>query len=332
MPSRVLEIEDLHTYFSTVDGMVKAVNGVSLGVDEDSVLGVVGESGSGKTVTALSVLQLVPVPGDIVSGSIRYDGRELVGLDSKAMRSIRGSEVSMIFQDAVAALNPTISIGEQIVETVLEHTDMSSRRARELAVELLTQMGIGEAKGTLNRYPFEVSGGVAQRVMVAIAIALKPRLLIADEPTSNLDVTMQAEILYRLRQLRQEHRSALMLITHDLGVLAQMAESVAVMYGGHIVEYTTTRELFARPRHPYTWGLMQAIPRLDSEPPTLTPIQGTLPKMLDPPDQCPYLSRCPKAVSACRTDPMPRLKEIEPGHSVACYNPIQHEAAGAPSA
>ena len=325
MTSGVLEIEDLHTYFATVDGTVKAVNGVSLRVDEDSVLGIVGESGSGKTVTALSVLQLVPVPGDIVSGSIRYDGRELVGLDNRAMRAIRGNEVAMVFQDAVAALNPTINIGEQIVETVLEHTDMSNRAARERAIELLTQMGIGEAKGILGRYPFEISGGVAQRVMVAIAIALRPRLLIADEPTSNLDVTMQAQILHRLQLLRREQRSALVLITHDLGVLAQIAETVAVMYGGHVVETASTRDLFARPLHPYTWGLMQAVPRLDSEPPALTPIKGTLPKMLDPPDQCPYLARCPKAISACRTDPMPPMREVEGGHEVACYNPIEHE-------
>ena len=327
MAKTLLEVENLHTYFSTVDGTVKAVNGVSFSVDENTVLGIVGESGSGKTITALSILQLVPTPGKIMEGSVRYDGVELVGLDANRMRQLRGTELSMVFQDAVTALNPTISVGDQIIEMVQAHTDLSHRRARDLAVELLEQMGIPDPRDMIGRYPFEISGGMAQRVMLAIAIALKPKLLIADEPTSNLDVTLQAEILYRLEQLTREQHTALVLITHDLGVIAQMAQSVAVMYGGHIVEHADTRSLFARPRHPYTWGLMQAIPRLDTDQSRLNPIPGSVPKMIDPPDQCPFLPRCFKATSRCRTGPMPKLDEVEVGHLVACYNPVTQDAA-----
>ena len=322
MPARLLEIQNLHTYFITKEGVNKAVNGVSLTLDEDSILGVVGESGSGKTVTALSVLQLVPFPGQIVQGSIAYNGRELLTMSSEQIRHIRGKEISLIFQDAGAALNPVIPIGKQVEEIVLEHTDMSRRRARALAIDLLAQMGIPDAKNMLNRYPFQLSGGMAQRVMMAIGVALKPKVLIADEPTSNLDVTLQAEILYRLTQLREHNHSAIMLITHDLGVIAQMAQTVAVMYGGVIVEYTDTRALFAKPLHPYTAGLFKAIPRLDTGQQSLNPIRGAPAKMIDPPDQCPFLKRCSKATNQCRTMPAPPLAEAEPGHRIACYNPM----------
>ena len=324
MPTPLIEVEDLHTYFYTRDGVVKAVNGVSLTLDEDSILGVVGESGSGKTVTALSILQLVPFPGKILSGSIRYNGTELLALGSEQMRRIRGKEISLIFQDAGAALNPVIPIGRQIEEIMLEHTKMSKGQARSTAAELLTQMGMPDAKRMLDRYPFQISGGMAQRVMMAIGVALEPKVLIADEPTSNLDVTLQAEMLQRLRRLQQENHSAIMLITHDLGIIAQMADSVAVMYGGTIVERADTRTLFARPTHPFTWGLFQSLPRLDSPTKPLTPMRGLPPQMLDPPDQCPYLHVCPKAMYQCRTSPRPDLVELEPGHKVACYNPITH--------
>ena len=322
MPAHLLEIQNLHTYFITKEGVNKAVNGVSLTLDEDSILGIVGESGSGKTVTALSVLQLVPFPGQIVQGSIAYNGRELLTMSSEQIRHIRGKEISLIFQDAGAALNPVIPIGKQVEEIVLEHTDMSRRRARALAIDLLAQMGIPDAKNMLNRYPFQLSGGMAQRVMMAIGVALKPKVLIADEPTSNLDVTLQAEILHRLTQLREHNHSAIMLITHDLGVIAQMAQTVAVMYGGAIVEYTDTRALFAKPLHPYTAGLFKAIPRLDTGQQSLNPIRGAPAKMIDPPDQCPFLKRCGKATNQCRTMPAPPLAEAEPGHRIACYNPV----------
>lgn len=322
MPNNLLEISDLHTYFIMKEGVNKAVNGVSLTLEEDSILGVVGESGSGKTVTALSVLQLVPFPGQIVRGSITYRGQELLSMSSEEIRHIRGKEISLIFQDAGAALNPVIPIGKQVEEIVLEHTDMSRRRARSLAIDLLGQMGIPDAKNMLNRYPFQLSGGMAQRVLMAIGVALKPKVLIADEPTSNLDVTLQAEILHRLSQLREENHSAIMLITHDLGVVAQMTQTVAVMYGGSIVEYTDTKSLFAKPLHPYTWGLFQAIPRLDTGQQLLNPIRGAPPKMIDAPDRCPFLERCSKATNQCRTMPIPPLVEVEPDHRLACYNPI----------
>ncbi len=322
MPAHLLEIKDLHTYFITKEGVNKAVNGVSLTLDEDTILGVVGESGSGKTVTALSVLQLVPFPGQVMSGSITYNGAELLTMTSEQIRHIRGKEISLIFQDAGAALNPVIPIGKQVEEIVLEHTNMGRRRARALAIDLLGQMGIPDAKNMLNRYPFQLSGGMAQRVLMAIGVALKPKVLIADEPTSNLDVTLQAEILHRLRQLHEQNHSAIMLITHDLGVVAQMTQTVAVMYGGRIVEYTDTKSLFAKPLHPYTWGLFQAIPRLDNEQRALNPIRGAPPRMIDPPDECPFLHRCSKVTNQCRTMPAPPLEEAEPGHRIACYNPM----------
>ena len=252
MPA-LLEIEDIHTYFSTKQGIVKAVNGVSLSLHENSVLGLVGESGSGKTMTALSILQLVPFPGQVVSGNITYDGQDLLHMPINRIRRIRGKEISLIFQDAGAALNPVITVGKQVEELMLEHTDMTKRQARSFSSDLLTQMGIPDADHMLDRYPFQLSGGMAQRVLLAIGVALKPRILIADEPTSNLDVTLQAEILHRLRRLREESGTAILLITHDLGVIAQMADNVAVMYGGVIVEYADTVTLYRRHMHPYTW-------------------------------------------------------------------------------
>ena len=321
----LLEVSDLHTYFHTKEGIVKAVNGVSFSVEADSVLGVVGESGSGKTMTALSVLRLVPFPGEIMSGRISYDGQDILKLSDNQMRRIRGSEISLIFQDAASALNPVISIGKQVEELMLEHTGMSKRQARDVTKELLSSMGIPDASQMLSRYPFQLSGGMAQRVMMAIGVALKPRVLIADEPTSNLDVTLQAEMLQRLRVLRQENQTAIVLITHDLGVIAQMAERVAVMYGGYIVEFADTPTLYRRPMHPYTWGLFQSLPRLDDAGQRLRPMSGAPPQMLDPPDQCPFLHRCSKATVECRTSPRPPLVPIEPGHTLACYNPMQVE-------
>jgi ABC-type dipeptide/oligopeptide/nickel transport system ATPase component len=252
MSEALLKIRDLHTYFGTKDGVVKAVDGVSLELQEDSVLGLVGESGSGKTVTALSVFRIVPFPGNVVGGSIVYEGTNLLNLGEEEMRQIRGKEISLIFQDVGSALNPVMPIGTQVEEIMLEHTDMSESEARSLAVDLLAQTGIAEARRILDQYPFQLSGGMGQRVMMAIGIALKPKVLIADEPTSNLDVTMQAELLQRLKQLQAGSGTAIMLITHDMGVIAQMAETVAVMYGGTVVEYTDTQTLFARPLHPYT--------------------------------------------------------------------------------
>ncbi|MBM3949311.1 MAG: ABC transporter ATP-binding protein [SAR202 cluster bacterium] len=322
MAKPLLEVKDLHTFFKTVDGTVKAVNGVSFEVEEGRVLGIVGESGSGKTVTALSIMQLVPHPGKVIQGSVLFAGQELVGLGEKAMRGLRGRELSMVFQNAAEALNPVIPVGDQITEVVHQHMKTSFREARALAASLLTQMGIPDAKALLESYPYQISGGMAQRVMLAMGIALKPRLLIADEPTSNLDVTVQAEILHRLEQQRKENNASVLLITHDLGVIAQMAQEVVIMYGGRVMERADTRGLYARPRHPYTAALLKAIPRVDSAGSRLQAIKGSLPKMIDPPDQCPYLERCTRAINSCRTGSMPKLAVAEPGHMVACYNPI----------
>ena len=319
----ILEIRNLHTYFATNEGIVKAVNGVSLSLEADTVLGVVGESGSGKTMTALSVLRLVPFPGQIVGGQVMYEGRDILQSNDDEMRSIRGREISLIFQDAASALNPVITIGDQVEEIMLEHTGISKREAQSMSMELLSNMGIPDPRRMLRQYPFQLSGGMAQRVMMAIGVALKPRVLIADEPTSNLDVTLQAEMLQRLRILREESQTAIMLITHDLGVIAQMAERVAVMYGGYVVEYADTPSLYRRPMHPYTWGLFQSLPRLDAVNQRLRPMTGAPPQMLDPPDQCPFLHRCSKATVECRTSPRPPLREVEPGHTLACYNPVE---------
>ena len=327
MPDTLLQIEDLRTHFKTKEGTVKAVNSVSLTLRSDSVLGLVGESGAGKTMTALSILRLVPFPGEIVGGSIRYMGRDLLGMSDEEMRRIRGNEVSLIFQDAGAALNPVIPVGRQVEEIMLEHTNISRREARSIAVGLLSRMGIPDAGKMLERYPFQLSGGMAQRVMMAIGVAMKPRVLIADEPTSNLDVTLQAEMLHRLSELRKESGTAIMLITHDLGIIAQMAEEVAVMYGGTIVEYADTLTLFERPLHPYTWGLMRAMPRIDTPLQRLMPMRSTPQTMVDPPDRCPFLDRCQKATSECRTSPMPPLELVSDRHRVACYNRISHAAA-----
>ena len=324
MSNAVLSIEDLHTYFATKDGLVKAVNGVSLSLKENNILGLVGESGSGKTVTALSILQLVPFPGKIVSGNIRYRDTDMLTLSAEQMRRIRGEEISLVFQDAGSALNPVIPIGRQVEEIMLEHTDMGSKQARAMSLDLLTQMGIPDAKRILNQYPFQLSGGMAQRVMMAMGLALKPHVLIADEPTSNLDVTLQAEILQRLRQLQRDSHTSILLITHNLGVIAQMADAVAVMYGGTIVEHAETNVFFARPFHPYTWGLFKALPRIDLQDRALTPMRGVPPRMIDPPDLCPFLDRCPKATNVCRTSPRPPMAKVEPGHSAACYNPISY--------
>ena len=267
----LLEVSDLHTYFPTKEGIVKAVNGVSFSVDADSVLGIVGESGSGKTMTALSILRLVPFPGEIANGRVSYDGRDLLQMSDREMRRLRGSEISLIFQDAASALNPVISIGKQVEELMLEHTGMSKRQARELTMELLSSMGIPDTAQMLRRYPFQLSGGMAQRVMMAIGVALKPRVLIADEPTSNLDVTLQAEMLQRLRVLRQENQTAIVLITHDLGVIAQMAEEVAVMYGGYIVEFADTPTLYRRAHAPLHVGTLPVAPSARRRRPEAAP-------------------------------------------------------------
>ena len=322
MSKPLLAVENLHTYFHTADGVIKAVRGVSFEVPSQSVVGIVGESGSGKTVTGLSIMGLVPRPGKIEQGSILYEGADLTAMDEAALRSMRGKDIAMVFQDASSALNPVITIGEQIREVLQVHTDMSTRQSINVTVDLMARMGIVNGREMLDRHPWEISGGMAQRVMLAMGLALTPRLLVADEPTSNLDVTVQAEILQRLNEHRRDTGSSVILITHDLGVMAQMADRVVVIYGGRKLEEAAAPDLYRRPMHPYTAGLLNAVPRFDRPIERLSPIRGTLPSVLDAPDRCPFLDRCTRALSICRTDPMPAHEELEPGHSVACYNPI----------
>lgn len=320
-----LRIEDLHTSFSTVDGEVKAVNGVNLVLNENSILGVVGESGSGKSVTALSILRLVPHPGKITRGAVYFNGMNLVELSNERLRRIRGKDIAMIFQEPTTALNPLINIGTHMEEALQAHSYMSKQDAKERGLALLRELELPLPEHILRQYPFQLSGGQAQRVMIAMAMAWDPKVLIADEITSNLDVTLQADVLDRIKRLKAEKHSAIMLITHDMGVIAHATEDVAVMYAGSVVEYADTLSLFRRPYHPYTWALLQSIPRLDKPKQALQPIRGSSPNLIDLPDQCPYMPRCPKASSTCRLSPKPPLTEVVPGHFVACYNVIEHD-------
>ena len=268
----VLEVDGLNTHIFLKEGVARVVNGVSFQIARGGVLGLVGESGSGKTMTALSILGVVPFPGEVVSGEVKLNGRDLLSISSEELRRVRGNEISIIFQDAVASLNPVLSIGSQMVEGITVHLDATKKDAEKMSLHLLEQVGLPDPERIMRGYPFQLSGGMAQRVMMAMAVALSPRVLIADEPTSNLDVTLQAELLYRLRTLRQEYETAILLITHDMGVVAGTADAVAVMYAGSLVEYSDTRTIFERPAHPYTWALLQAVPRLDSPYTTLRPL------------------------------------------------------------
>ena len=319
----VLSVEELNTQIFLKEGVAKVVKDVSFTLSKGKILGLVGESGCGKTMTALSILGVVPFPGKVVSGKVVFKGKDLLSLETEELRRIRGNEISIIFQDAVSSLNPVISIGDQMAEGVMAHLDTSKKEATSLSVHLLGETGLADARQMMKRYPFQLSGGMAQRVMMAMAMALNPVVLIADEPTSNLDVTLQAEMLQRLRRLREEYDTTILLITHDMGVVAQMADEVAVMYAGSLVEYADTRSIFRRPAHPYTWALLQAVPRLDSPYDTLRPLGGTPPNPMYLPEECPFLPRCPKATNQCRLDPTPSLEEIEPNHFVACYNPME---------
>ncbi|MBI4308068.1 MAG: ABC transporter ATP-binding protein [Chloroflexi bacterium] len=321
----VLEVRDLHTEFPTRDGVVKAVNGVSFKLRRGTVLGLVGESGCGKTATALSILGLVPYPGRITHGDILFNGRDVLKMGKEELRHLRGKEISMVFQDAASGLNPVIPIGTQVEEMVTSHVSVSRREARRLTMEVLQQVGMADPERMVHQYPFQLSGGMCQRVMLSIAMVLRPHVLIADEATTNLDVTLQAQILGHIRRMKTERGSSVILISHDLGVVAQMADEVAVMYAGHIVEHADTVTLFRRPFHPYTWGLLQAVTRLDRPGRHLMALPGSPPNLIDLPDQCPFVPRCHKARNECRLNPHPPLQEIEPGHIVACYNRIRHD-------
>jgi peptide/nickel transport system ATP-binding protein len=324
-PARpLLEIEELRTYFYTRDGVVRAVDGVSLSVGEGETLAVVGESGCGKSVTSLSVLRLVQSPpGKIVSGSIRFAGRDLLKLSEAEMRRIRGNEISMIFQEPMTSLNPVLTIGRQIGETLKLHQGLDGKAAERRAVEMLRLVHIPEAERRVRQYPHELSGGMRQRVMIAMALACNPKLLMADEPTTALDVTIQAQILDLMRELKSKIGAAIVLITHDLGVVAEMAERVVVMYAGRKVEEAAVKDLFARPRHPYTAGLLASVPKLGSslsgESVRLADIPGSVPSLREAIPGCPFAPRCALATEICRTE-MPPFEEKAPGHRAACHH------------
>jgi len=319
----ILRLDDLRVEFATPEGTVKAVNDVSLALRPGRTLAVTGESGAGKTSLGLAILNLLPHPGRIVAGHIYFQGSDLLSLSSEEMRRVRGRDIAMVFQDPATGLNPVLSVGQQVEEIITTHLRVSKGEAKHRGLEVLAQMGLPEPEEVANRYPFHLSGGMAQRVMIAIATALNPKVLIADEPTSALDVTVQAAILEDLAQLQRLHGTSILLITHDLGVVAQMADEVAVMYAGSVVESAPVGALFERPRHPYTWGLLASRPRWDrDERQRLASIRGSPPNLAHLPDECPYVPRCPKATTACRSEPAPSLEELERGHLAACYNPV----------
>ncbi len=315
----MLEVRDLHTSFFTPAGEVKAVNGVSFNLDSGKVLGIVGESGSGKSVTAYSVLQILTHPGRIVSGSIKFNGQELVDAGESVMRTIRGNKISIIFQDPMTSLNPVYTIGNQLTEAILLHTDRNKEQAKQRAVEMLELVGINEPEKRLRQYPYELSGGMRQRVMIAMALACEPDILIADEPTTALDVTIQAQILELMQDLQKKLGMAIIMITHDLGVIASLCDEVIVMYAGSVCERGTADAIFYHPAHEYTKGLMRSIPSIDDdERERLVPITGTPIDLLNMPAGCPFAPRCDNAMKVCLTG---RAKEVRVGrdHLSACW-------------
>jgi oligopeptide transport system ATP-binding protein len=321
----LLAVDDLRVQFWTGSGTVHAVNGISFEVAAGETLGIVGESGCGKSVTALALLGLLPRAGRVRTGTARMDGRDLLKLSDRELRRLRGRQIAMIFQDPMTSLNPVLTIGRQIREPLETHFGMGRKEATARAGELLERVGIPSPKARLSDYPHQFSGGMRQRAMIAMALACKPKLLIADEPTTALDVTIQAQILTLLRELVAEEDTALILITHDLGVVAGMCERVNVMYAGMFMETGSAEQLFATPRHPYTLGLLQSVPRLDApRKAKLQPIEGAPRDMLKPPSACPFQPRCRFEVELSRQE-VPPLVEIEPGHKLACFNPVPAE-------
>jgi oligopeptide transport system ATP-binding protein len=323
---KLLEINNLKTYFRTREGWVHAVDGVSFGIEEGEKLGVVGESGCGKSVTALSIMRLIPhPPGETIDGSILFGEQDLLEIPESAMRKIRGKQIGMIFQDPLTSLNPVLTIGYQLMEVLQLHLGLTSQQAKTRAIELLREVGIPEAERRIHSYPHQFSGGMRQRVMIAIALACRPQLIIADEPTTALDVTVQAQILDLISSISTEYKSAVMLITHDLGVVAGMADRVVVMYAGHVVEVAATDEIFANPRHPYTLGLLASVPRLDEDrQETLTPIEGAPPDLLRPPEGCPFVPRCLFATNQCKV--FPPLQNVGSNHVAACWYDVNAPA------
>ena len=321
----MLEVKDLHTSFFTPAGEVKAVNGVSFTLDRGKVLGIVGESGSGKSVTAYSIMQILAKSGKIVSGSIKFNGQELVGAGEKVMKTIRGNKISIIFQDPMTSLNPSYTIGHQLMEAILLHTNRNKKQAYDRAVEMLKLVNVNEPEKRMNQYPFEFSGGMRQRVMIAMALACEPDILIADEPTTALDVTIQAQILELMQSLQKELGMAIIMITHDLGVVAQMCDEVIVMYAGSICEQGSADEIFYNPRHEYTKGLIRSIPTVDSDGERLEPITGTPIDLLNMPKGCPFAPRCDAAMKICIRERCESM-EINEAHCAACWMNVREAA------
>jgi peptide/nickel transport system ATP-binding protein len=316
----LLQVCDLRVYFNTADGILRAVDGVSFEIGSGETLGLVGESGSGKSITAFSILRLVPAPpGQYAGGSILFKGTDLLGLSERQISEVRGSQISIVFQEPTQSLNPIMTIGKQITEVIVKHRGASKREAREVAIEMLGRVGLSSPEQRFRSYPHELSGGMIQRAMIAMSLVCRPQLLIADEPTTALDVTIQAQILELLADLQRELGMSVLIITHDMGVVAELSDRVAVMYAGKIVEYATVGDLFDQPMHPYTHGLLRALPRLTGEgtKQPLPVIPGSVPSPLDYPQGCRFRPRCPLAQEICESEPP--LREITPAHHSACH-------------
>ena len=324
---KLLEVKNLKTQFFTQDGVVHAVNGISYHVDSGETVAIVGESGSGKSVGVMSLIRLIPQPpGKIVDGEVLFDGQDLLKIKEDELRDIRGNRIAMIFQDPMTSLNPVLTIGRQITEAIELHMNMNKEQARKRAVQLLEMVGIPGAESRLDDYPHQFSGGMRQRVMIAMGLSCDPQLLIADEPTTALDVTIQAQIVDLVRRLQDELGMAIIWITHDLGVVAGMADRVLVMYSGFIVEEGNVNDIYANPRHPYTLGLLRSIPRLDlGRQKRLIPIDGLPPDLLEPPTHCPFAPRCSFVQDKCWQE-NPALAEVTPGHRAACWVDISNVA------
>ena len=319
---KLLEVDGLKTYFYTGEGVLPAVDGISFSLEEGEILAIVGESGCGKSVTSMSLLNLISRPGKIVDGKILYKNENLLEKSGEEMRRIRGNEISMIFQEPVASLNPVFKIGRQIGETIMFHRNVSKKDANIRALELLSSVGIPDPLSVMEKYPHQLSGGMCQRVMISIALACEPEILIADEPTTSLDVTIQAQILRLLKDLKEKRGTSIILITHDMGVVAQMADNVMVMYAGQAVEYAGVGEIFANPSHPYTLGLLNSIPHINEEQEALYNIKGMVPGMGEYPQGCRFSPRCEYASEKCIIDP-PELVEMGDFHRVRCHKPLK---------
>ncbi|WP_259416652.1 ABC transporter ATP-binding protein [Bacillus toyonensis] len=318
MSKAVVELKDLQTHFQTEEGTVKAVNHVSFAVREGETVCVVGESGCGKSVTALSIMGLIAESGSVVGGDILYEGKSLLGMKEKELRSLRGNDIAMIFQEPMTSLNPVFTVGEQIIETLREHELLSKNEAYKKAIELIRKVGIARADEIVHSYPHELSGGMLQRIMIAVALSCNPKLLIADEPTTALDVTIQAQILDLLRQIKEEFKTSILLITHDLGVVAEMADYVVVMYGGKVIEEAPVLEIFQNPKHPYTKGLLKSKPVMGKRIDKLYSIPGQVPNLVGLGEFCYFSGRCEHCIEICKEE-APNLNVHDENHKVACW-------------